>query len=108
MSASGMMPPPKTRMSPASALAQQLDHGLEQRHVRPGEDAQADPVGVLGDRGRHDLLRRLVQAGVDDLDAGVAQRPGDDLGPPIVAVQAWLADDDPDVLGARSCLMGRG
>ena len=41
-----------------------------------------------------DLLGRLVQAGVDDLEAGVAQRPGDHLGASVVAVEAWLGDDD--------------
>ena len=41
------------------------------------------------------LLRRLEQAGVDDLEAGVAQRPGDDLGAPVVAVEAGLGHDDP-------------
>ena len=38
---------------------------------------------------------RLVQAGVDDLHAGVAQRPGDHLRAPVVPVQAGLGDDDP-------------
>ena len=44
--------------------------------------------------GLGDLLGRLVQTGVDDLEAGVAQRPGDDLGPPVVTVEAGLGDDD--------------
>ena len=43
-----------------------------------------------------DLLRRLVKAGVDDLHAGVAQRPGDDLGAAIVTVEARLGDDHAD------------
>ena len=94
MSASGMMPPPKTTMSPASALAQQLDDPREQGHVGAGQDRQADRVGVLLDRRLDDLLGRLVQAGVDDLHAGVAQRAGDHLGPAVVAVQARLGDDD--------------
>ena len=37
---------------------------------------------------------RLVQPGVDDLEPAVAQRPGDDLGAPIVTVEAGLRDDD--------------
>ena len=44
--------------------------------------------------GLGDLLGRLVQAGVDDLEAGVAQGPGDDLGAPVVAVETGLGDDD--------------
>ena len=38
---------------------------------------------------------RLVQAGVDDLHAGVAQGPGHHLRPAVVAVQAGLGDHDP-------------
>ena len=40
-----------------------------------GEQRQADGVGVLLQRGLGDLLGRLVQAGVDDLEPGVAQGP---------------------------------
>ena len=78
------------------ALGEQLDQPLEERHVRPGEHGETDQVGVLLDRGLDDLLRRLVQPGVDHLVAGVAQCPRDDLGPAVVAVEAWLADDDAD------------
>ena len=99
MSASGTMPPPNTTMSSALALAQQLDHPREQRHVRAGEHRQADRVGVLLDGRLDDLLGRLVQPGVDDLDAGVAQRAGDDLGAAVVAVEAGLGDDDADRCG---------
>ena len=41
-----------------------------------------------------DLLRRLAQAGVDHLHAGVAQRAGDDLGAAVVAVEPRLGNDD--------------
>jgi hypothetical protein len=70
--------------------------------VRAGEDRQPDGVGVLLDDGLHDLLGRLVQARVDDLHAGVAQRAGDDLGPAVVSVEAWLGHDDADLAG-RGC-----
>ena len=39
-----------------AALAQQLEHPGEQRHVRAGEHRQADRVGVLLDRRLDDLL----------------------------------------------------
>src|SRR5262249_13324859 len=52
--------------------------------------------GVLLERGGHDLLRGLVQPGVDHLYPGVTKRPRHDLGPPVVPVQAGLGDDDPD------------
>ena len=42
-------------------------------HVRAGQDRQADDVGIFLQRGADDLLRRLAQAGVDDLHAGIAQ-----------------------------------
>jgi hypothetical protein len=61
--------------------------------VRAGEDGQADGVGVLLDQSLDDLLRRLVQAGVDDLHAGVAQGPGHDLRTAVVPVETRLADD---------------
>ena len=83
-------------MSAASRSREQLDDLGEQRHVRAGEHREADRVGVLLDRGLDDLLRRLVQAGVDDLHAGVAQGPGHDLGAAVVPVEAGLGDDDAD------------
>ena len=58
---------------------------------------------VLLDRGLDDLLRRLVQPGVDDLHAGVAQRPRDDLGTTVVTVEPGLGDDHPDRAG---CMLG--
>ena len=77
-----------------ATLAEQVDGTAEQRHVRAGQHGQSDRVGVLLDGGLHDLLGRLVQPGVDDFHAGVAQRPRDHLGAPVVAVQARLGDDD--------------
>ena len=55
-----------------------------------------DGVGVLLDHRGDDLLGRLVEAGVDHLHARVAQRPGDDLGAAVVAIEAGLGDDDTD------------
>src|SRR6478735_6559962 len=40
-------------------LAQQLDDLRDERHVRTGQDREADGVGVLLQDGLHDLLRRL-------------------------------------------------
>ena len=40
---------------------------------------------------------RLVQPGVDDLHARVAQRAGDDLRAAVVAVEPGLGDDDADL-----------
>ena len=58
----------------------------------PGEEGESDGVGILLDDGLDHLIGRLVQSRVDDLESGVAQRPGDDLGAPIVPVEAGLGD----------------
>ena len=55
---------------------------------RPTASASSCRVGL------DHLLRRLVQAGVDDLEPGVAQRPRDHLGSSIVTIEARLRDDD--------------
>ena len=62
--------------------------------MRAGQDADADDVDVLLDRRLDDLLRRAMQAGVDDVHAGVAQRARDDLDAAVMAVEADLGDDD--------------
>jgi hypothetical protein len=56
--------------------------------VGAGQDRQADTVYVLLDGGSNDLLRGLVQTGVDNLDTGITEGTGNNLGPTIVAVQA--------------------
>ena len=66
--------------------------------MRAREDRQPDGVGVLLDDGLDDLLGGLVQPSVDDLHARVAQGARDDLRAAIMAVEAWLGDDDADLL----------
>ena len=61
-----------------------------------GKDREADDVDVLLKRGVHDHLRRLAEAGVDDLEALVAQPPRQDLRPAVVAVETGLCDEDLD------------
>ena len=82
----------------AAALAYLLDDERGERHVGPGQHRQPDRVDVLVDGGGGDCLRRLEQPGVDHLVPGVAKNPGDDLDPPVVAVEADLGDQYP---GAR-------
>ena len=94
MSSSGMMPPPNTTMSAASRCLEQVHDLGEQGHVGAGEHGQAHRVGVLLDRRLDDLLGGLVQPGVDDLHARVAQGPGDDLGATVMAVEPGLGHDD--------------
>ena len=62
MSWSGIVPPTTTSDVAGVLLAQQLDDPRHERHVRAGEDRQADGVGVLLEHRLDDLLGRLVQA----------------------------------------------
>jgi hypothetical protein len=78
------------------AVGHEFPEAGEQRHVRPGEHRQPHGIGILLDDGLDDLLRRLVQAGVDDLHAGVAQGARHDLGAAVMPVEARLGDDHPD------------
>ena len=77
--------------------AQPVEDAWHERHVGAREDGHADGVGILLDRRLHDLLRRLVEAGVDHLHSRIAQRACDDLRASIVAVEPRLGDDDPDL-----------
>src|ERR1019366_6403827 len=71
---------------------QPVDHPGNEGQVGPGEEGESDGVGILLDDGLDHLIGRLVQSRVDDLESGVAQRPGDDFGAPIVPVEAGLVD----------------
>ena len=82
-------------------LVQELADPGKQRHVRAGENREADHVHVLLHRRGRDHLGRLVQPGVDHLHAGVAQRGGHHLGAAVVAVEAGLGDQDADRAGQR-------
>jgi len=75
------------------AAAQFLHHAREQREVRPGEERQADRVDVFLQRRLGDLLGRLVQTRVDDLETVVPEGPRDGLGTTVVAVEAGLGDN---------------
>src|SRR5262249_37433062 len=75
-------------------LGELVDHTGEQRHVRAREHGEPDRVGVLLQHRLGHLLWGLEQAGVDDLEAGAAQRPGNALDAPVMAVEARLGDDD--------------
>ena len=66
--------------------------------MRAGQDRDADDVDVLLHGSVDDLLGRAMQAGVDDVHAGVAQRARDDLDAAVVAVEADLGDDHADAV----------
>ena len=88
MSAAGMMPPTSTRTSSRPWSRQPVDHPGNQGEVGSGQQRESHGVGVLLDDRLNDLLGRLVEPGVDDLEAGITERPGDDLGTAVVPVEA--------------------
>src|SRR5678816_3520871 len=79
-----------------SLLSEERHHTRADVHVRAREDRQTDDLRILLQRGGDDLLGGLTQPGVNDLHPRIAQRTGNDLGPPIVAVETGLRDDDAD------------
>ena len=92
MSSGGMMPPPKMTTSP-TPFCFSTSITAAKSHMRTGQDAQPDRVDILLQRRFGDHLRRLMQAGVDDFDARVAQGTRNDLGAAIVPVQPGLGDE---------------
>src|SRR5437867_5898995 len=87
---------------PRLPLPEQADDLGKQRHVGAAQGGQADRVDVLLDRGLDDVLGRLPKARVDHLHARVPQRPGDDLRPAVVSIEARLRDQDADLLPDRT------
>ena len=96
MSSGGMIPPPVTSTSGRPMDSRRCAHPGEERHVRAGENREAHDIHVFLHRRGGDHLRRLVQAGVDHLHAGVAQRGGHDLGAAVVSVEPGLGDEHTD------------
>ena len=78
-----------------AAVTRPVDDERGEGQVGAGQHREADRVDVLVDRGGGDGVGCLEQAGVDDLVAGVAQDPGDDLDAAVVTVESDLGDEDP-------------
>ena len=93
MSSFGMIPPPVIRMSSRPCSLEQFADAREERHVRAAQDRQADDVDVFLHGGGRDHLRRLMQSGINDFHARVAERGGDDLRAAIVTVEAGLGNE---------------
>ena len=58
--------------------------------LRAGQKADAENVDVFLNGGGDDFVRRAVQAGIDHVHAGIAQRAGDDFHAAVMAVEADL------------------
>ena len=82
--------------------SQRLDRLAGEPEVRAREDGEADEVDVFLQRDRGDHVGLLADAGVDDFEARVAQRPGDQLGAPVVSVEARLRHQHPHRHAMRS------
>src|SRR5439155_373257 len=80
-----------------TALLHELEHFAEQRHVRSRQDRERDHVHVLLQRRLDDLLRRLVETGVDHLHPGITQRRRHYLGPAVVAVEPRFSHENADL-----------
>ena len=73
---------------------EEVDDARDEHEVGTREQREPEGVGVFLDDRLDDLLGRLVQTGVDDFEARVAQGAGDDLGAAVVPVKTGLGDDD--------------
>jgi hypothetical protein len=60
--------------------------------VGAAQDAEPDDLHVLLQRDGGDGIGTLADAGVDDLEPGVAQPPCDELGAAVVTIEAGLGD----------------
>ena len=86
------MPADDDRDLADAQLAHAAQDLLHQRHVRAGEDREADDVHALLQRGVGDAGGGEADALVDHLDAGIAGGHRYLLGAVAVAVEAGLAD----------------
>jgi len=76
---------------------ERIEHRREKRIVCAGHDRQADRIHVLLKGCDGDHVGGLMEPGVDHLEACIPQRASDHLGPAVVAVEAWLCDEDADL-----------
>ena len=83
-------------------FAKEGQYRREVSHVSPRHDGKPDGVHILLNGGVDDHLGRLAQAEIDHLEAGVAQRSGNDLHPTVVPIQTWFGYQDSQLAG-RLC-----
>ena len=79
---------------PGALLAQHVDRVLEVLEVAALVGADRDPVGVLLDRGAHDVGDAAVVAEVDDLGAGRLDQPAHDVDRRVVPVEERCRGDE--------------
>src|SRR5215203_289822 len=79
-------------------FAKEVHQTRADRVVRARQNGQADDIGIFLKRRGDNLFWRLTEACVDHFHARIAQGARDDLGPPVMAVEPGLRDDDSDFL----------
>ena len=101
----GMIPPPNTTMSDASSAASRSS--TRANRVRCAPESTESPTASASSASAVATIcsGRLVQPGVDDLHARVAQGAGDDLGAAVVPVEPGLGHHD--AAGHRSAAVPR-
>src|SRR5262249_26242987 len=65
-------------------------------HLDAGQEAHTEHVDIFLDGGGHDFIGRPMKARVDDVHAGVAQRPRNNFDAAIVAVEPNLGEEHAD------------
>ena len=63
-----------------------------------GHDGEADHIHVLLEGRTDDLVDALMEARVDYLHPCVPESLGNDLRPPVMAIEAWLRNQNTDLL----------
>src|SRR5438445_4652791 len=76
-------------------IVQQAHKLGAERIMRAGKNREPDDVNIFLYRCGGNHLRRLTQAGIDHLHAGIAQRPRDDLGAAVMSIQPRLRTKNP-------------
>src|SRR5262249_36248109 len=75
----------------------QLQHTPEKCVVRAGVDTQADRIHILLNRHADDLLRCLMETGIDHFHPGVTQRARNQFDAPVMPVEPYFADQNTEV-----------
>ena len=98
-SSSGIVPPTRNSTSPRAVLPSAAGRAPSAYSMCAPDRLDSPSTAASSWRtAPKDRVGRLEDPGVDDLHAGVAQRPRDHLGPAVVAVEARLREDDLDRL----------
>jgi hypothetical protein len=83
----------------SAQVGEGLDELGAQHQVRIGHHAGGDDVAVLVAGGDGEGAWGLPEAGVDDVDAGIAEGAGDDFDAAVVPVEPHLSQEDAGAVG---------